>query len=500
VTIAITVLCLACTVAGTPRWLRVAQREHYLPGSAIWTDQLWVTRSRASGLIWLVVAALFALGLLVNPWFYVLSAATAQLTPIGLPYRGRTAKLVWTPRLRRLTIVLALIVLVLGVWTTALAACTSLFLTVLVDAALYAVRPIESRLSRTFLEKARARVAKVNPTLIAITGSYGKTTTKNYLAHLLSRSHTVLASPASFNNAMGLSRAVNEGLVPGTEVFVAEMGTYGKGEISRLCEVFPPDIAMITAIGEVHLQRMKDRHGVLAAKSEITEKARCVVLNVDDDLLVDLASHLALQGKEVIRCSVRDLRADVAILDGVLHVKGERIGAAHLPESVHPLNAACAIGAALALGDDPAQLRLRLPELPTVAHRLEPLQTPDGSWVLDDTYNSNPAGAAEAVRRARDLADRSGGRFHVVTPGMVELGLLQDQRNEELGAAIAEAGAATLIVIGQTNGAALARGADAGSTEIVRVDTRERGVALVEQRAVPGDVVLFENDLPDHYP
>jgi len=73
---------------------------------------------------------------------------------------------------------------------------------------------------------------------------------------------------------MGLSRAVNEGLVPGTEVFVAEMGTYGPGEIRALCELFPPDIAVLTAIGEMHLERMKDREGVLKAKAEITEKAR----------------------------------------------------------------------------------------------------------------------------------------------------------------------------------------------------------------------------------
>lgn len=493
-------VCLAITAAAAPRWLRVAQREHYLPGSVTWTDQLWFTRSRWSTALWLPVLALFFLGMIVSPWFYIGAAALAQVTPFGLPYKGRTAKLAWTPRLRRLCIALAILIFAIGLWSPALAAVTSIFLTALIDAALLMVRPVEKRLAAVFLEKAQARIAKIRPTLIAITGSYGKTTTKNYLAHLLSTTHTVLASPASFNNAMGLSRAVNEGLVPGTEVFVAEMGTYGKGEIRRLCEVFPPDIAVITAIGEVHLQRMKTRAGVLEAKSEITLTARTVVLNVDDDLLVGLATSLTQQGKQVICCSITDQSADVAIVEGRLFVKGKPLGAAALPESVHPLNAACAMGAALALGDDPALLRPRLASLPTVAHRLEPISTPDGSWVLDDTYNSNPAGAAEAVRRARILAERTGGRFHVVTPGMVELGAVQTKRNEELGALISESGAATLVVVGRTNGAALDRGARGGLTEIVRVDTRELGVALVQQRAAPGDVVLFENDLPDHYP
>jgi UDP-N-acetylmuramoyl-tripeptide--D-alanyl-D-alanine ligase len=496
----VTLPCLAVTVAGAPRWLRVAQREHYLPGSVTWTDQLWVTRSLPSALLWVAVAGAFVLGIVGNPWCYVVAAMLAQLTPMGLPYRGRTSRLAWTPRARRLCVVLGALVLLTGIWSPALAAATSLFLTSLVDLALLLVTPIERRLARTFLEQARGRVAKVRPTVIAITGSYGKTTTKSYLAHLLSQTHTVLASPASFNNAMGLSRAVNEGLVPGTEVFVAEMGTYGPGEIRALCEVFPPDIAVLTAIGEVHLQRMKTREGVLKAKAEITERARCVVVNADDDLLAGLATSLEQQGKQVVRCSVVDVSADVALVDGRLRVHGTDLGAVTLPESVHPANAACALGAAVALGDEPARLVQRLATLPTVAHRLEPLQQPGGSWILDDTYNSNPAGAAEAVRRAVALAARSGGRVHVVTPGMVELGGVQAVRNEELGRAVRDAGAATLVVVGRTNGSALRKGGTGGQTDLVSVPTRAAGVVVVEARSTAGDVVLFENDLPDHYP
>jgi UDP-N-acetylmuramoyl-tripeptide--D-alanyl-D-alanine ligase len=498
--VVISLLCLAATAAGAPRWLRVAQREHYLPGSVSWTDQLWLRTSKASALVWLPVLGLFVLGLLVTPWAYVGAAALAQATPVGLPYRGRTSRLAWTPRVRRLAVVTGVLVLLVGVWSPAFAALTSLFVTTLVDLALYVVTPLEKRLSRTFLEQARQKVARVRPTVVALTGSYGKTTTKNYLAHLLSSTHTVLASPASFNNAMGLSRAVNEGLVPGTEVFVAEMGTYGAGEIRGLCDVFPPDVAVLTAIGEVHLQRMKTREGVLKAKAEITEKARAVVVNADDDLLAGLAASLAQQGKEVIRCSVQDVTADVAIVDGCLHVRGAEVGPVELPESVHPSNAACAVGAAVALGDDPALLAKRLRDLPTVAHRLEPIEQPGGSWILDDTYNSNPAGAAEAVRRAVALAARSGGRVHVVTPGMVELGSVQVQRNTELARAVAEAGVATLVVVGETNGKALRAGAAGTSTEVVSVPTRQEAVALVGQRSATGDVVLFENDLPDHYP
>jgi UDP-N-acetylmuramoyl-tripeptide--D-alanyl-D-alanine ligase len=496
----ITLLCLVVTAASSLRWLRVAQREHYLPGSVMWTEQLWLSRDRWSALLWLPVIGLFALGLFASSVWYLAAAVLAGVMPLGLPYRGRTSRLTWTPRLRRLCVVLGLLVVLLGVWSPALACLTALFLTGLVDLALWLVKPVERRLSATFLERARSRVSRVRPTVVAITGSYGKTTTKNYLAHLIADTHTALASPASFNNAMGLSRAVNEGLVPGTEVFVAEMGTYGPGEIRALCEVFPPDIAVITAIGEVHLQRMRSRERILKAKAEITEKARTVVLNIDDDLLVGLAEALAAQGKEVVRCSTVDPKADVAIIDGKVRVRGAALGAASLPPSVHPSNAACALGAALALGDEPKPLVKRLRTLPSVAHRLEPIEQPGGSWILDDTYNSNPAGAAEAVRRAAALAERSGGRVHVVTPGMVELGEVQAERNEALARAVKEAGAASLVVVGRTNAKALQLGASGGSTDVLTVPTREAGVRLVEERSRAGDVVLFENDLPDHYP
>ena len=490
-------LCVALTVAGAPRWLRVAQREHYLPGSVTSTEQLWLSRSWPSVGVWVGVAVTFVLGLLVNPWWYVLGAGLAQATPIGLPYRGRTSPLAWTPRVRRLAFVLGIFVLLLAVWSPGFAALTSLFLTVLVDAALFAVRPVEKALAKKFFESAQAKVAKVKPTVVAITGSYGKTTTKNYLAHLLAQTHTVLASPASFNNEMGLSRAVNEGLLPGTEVFIAEMGTYGHGEIRRLCEIFPPDIAVLTAIGDMHLQRMKTREGVLKAKAEITEKARVVVVNVDDPLLAGLADSLTQQ---VVRCSVVDQAADIAIVDGRVYAQGTDLGPVTLPESVHPSNAACALGAAVALGDDPAPLVPRLADLPTVAHRLEPVSLPNGSWILDDTYNSNPAGAAEAVRRGVLLSARSGGRLHVVTPGMVELGAVQTERNEDLGRTIATSGAASLVVVGRTNAAALRKGGGTHDLFVAEVATREQAVALVESRSAAGDVVLFENDLPDHYP
>ena len=240
--------------------------------------------------------------------------------------------------------------------------------------------------------------------MVAITGSFGKTSTKQHVAHLVAGSRTVVASPASFNNRAGLARAVNEQLTPGTDVFVAEMGTYGKGEIAELCRWCPPAIAVITAIGPVHLERFKTEEAIVAAKSEITETAHTVVLNVDDPRLAALADRLAAAGtKSVVRCSAVDPSADVCVVAG--RRRGARSTSAGrssapgvaLPGSVQPTNLACALAVAFALGVPHEVALARIARLPPVANRLASAQAPSGVWVIDDTFNSNPSGARVAL-------------------------------------------------------------------------------------------------------
>ncbi len=312
---------LALFPAGA-RWLRVAQREHYLPGSTSRFAWRWWS-SRPLALPMAVVAVAAAGIAFASP---LASLATAAVAIVGPPYlgvRGRTSPLAFTRRLRLLAgvwLVLQVVVLAIGVLVhraapvAALGVCA---VPLLVDAACLLLSPVERRLVLPYVTTARARLAQVAPVVVAITGSFGKTSTKQHVAHLVAGSRTVVASPASFNNRAGLARAVNEQLAPGTDVFVAEMGTYGKGEIADLCRWCPPEIAVITAIGPVHLERFKTEDAIVVAKSEITETAHTVVLNVDDPRLAALADQLAAAGgKAVVRCSAVETTADVSVVVG----------------------------------------------------------------------------------------------------------------------------------------------------------------------------------------
>jgi UDP-N-acetylmuramoyl-tripeptide--D-alanyl-D-alanine ligase len=493
------------------RWLRVAQREHYI---APWTTRLgwlWYSTNRTN-LALAIGAILVALAsiILLSPPLAALAIVWVAFLPIGLGVKGRSAKLAWTPRLKRLAVVSGILIVLIGAILTLLfgsgaIALTLLFAAPIVDIGLRITAPIEKRMSRRFLLSARKRLDQVRPRIVAITGSYGKTSTKGYVAQVLAGQFATVASPASFNNLMGLSRAVNERVVPGTEVFVAEMGIYGVGEIRELSESFPPDVAAITVIGEAHLARMGSRETIFQAKSEITERAKTVVLPIDDPLLAGLAERNRSEGKRVITVStVPGTDADVVVDGdaGIVSVR-ENGGVVTAPVAVpgagHAVNIAVTVGIAVAMDMPLAAIAPRLEALPDAPHRAEVQIAASGVAILDDTYNANPVGAERALEAAAELAAERGGPLVVVTPGMVELGTVQAARNEAFAASVARRGG-TLFAIARVNRAALVRGAQSAGGTVRTFDTRDAAVSEAVQGAGQRGVILYENDLPDHYP
>ena len=226
------------------RWLRVAQREHYLPGSATRFGWRW-WRSTPLNIAFAVVAVIGAGAAVAAPITAVVTGAVVAIAPAGLRLRGRTSCLAWTCRMSQvaaLTVALealgVALVGVLGGLSDAVVAAAScaIAVPVFIDAALVLLRPVEDMLAERYVGRASVALARVRPLVVGITGSYGKTTTKTYVTHLLGRDRSVVASPRSFNNRAGLARTVNEHLVPGTEVLVAEMGAYGPVR-SRRCAV-----------------------------------------------------------------------------------------------------------------------------------------------------------------------------------------------------------------------------------------------------------------------
>lgn len=506
-------ICLAA--AGGARWLRVAQREHYLPGSVVRMRLVWIVSSPFNLLEALAAPAAVA-GWLYRPdsYWHLLGLGAVAVLPLGLAYRGRTSVLAWTARLKRLA---ALAVLVFaasaagiysiialpagraGAGSFGTACLLAFYLSF--DLALWLAAPLERRLSQKFVDRAAAAVARIAPTVVGITGSYGKTSTKWYVRRLVDGTKRATASPASFNNRLGLARAVNEHLTPDTQVFVAEMGAYGRGEIADICSWLPPSIAVITAIGPVHLQRFRTEERIVQAKSELIEPAGAAVLNVDHPALEKLAGEAEAEGRKVWRCGSTRRASDVQVRERggrtAVYIRGKRAGELSVSGLFHS-NLACAVAAALELGVPTARIMDRAERLAPAEHRQSIIASEKGFSIIDDTFNSNPAGAAKALEVLSELGG-PGARRAVVTPGMVEMGPRQRRENVRFAAAAAEA-ADFLVIVGRTNRRALLEGGARGPASVKTVRSRQEAVDWVRANLGPGDAVLYENDLPDHYP
>jgi UDP-N-acetylmuramoyl-tripeptide--D-alanyl-D-alanine ligase len=512
---------LVMTVAFTAqmlRWLRVLQREHYEPGSMSRFLGRWsspqvasaksVERSRAKRPITLthvlVVALIITVATRTDLLIVTVSALYGLLCPQGLSIKGRTSQLQWTRRLKTIAVmatIWALLVIGLGLfagrpWLAAAAAVWAVPL--LLDLTARVLEPYERRQALRFVEQASTRLNRIDPRVVAITGSYGKTSTKNHLADLLSGDGGVVATPRSFNNRAGLSRAINENLADDTRIFIAEMGTYGPGEIRALCVWCIPEIAVVTAIGPVHLERMKTLEVIEQAKFEITERATTVVVNIDDVRLAQWPERLLFEGKKVRTAGSSNDQASVRVncepTRWVISVDGRDVGAVEPLVGVQPTNLACALAAAIEVGIGAADLVDRVRRVSAVANRANVVTAASGVMVIDDTFNANPASAASALSVLASLPLT--GRRVVVTPGLIELGRQQYEENLTFARKVAARGG-ELVIIGRTNVIPLRSGYEGTAR---RFDTREEAVAWVRSALVTGDGVLYLNDLPDHYP
>ena len=500
------------------RWLRVLQREHYEPSSMIRFLERWSSppvssprrsprlRSKRPITLSHVFLLAFVAAVLLRNDVLAVAATVAYgvACPWGLSIKGRTSPLHWTRRLTTIAFVASaasLVVALAALWSTRpwLAAVAMVWaVPLMLDVSVRALAPLERRSAQRFVDQATTRLTRVHPRVVAITGSFGKTSTKNHLSDILGSDFGVVASPRSFNNRAGLSRAINENLTDGTRVFIAEMGTYGPGEIRELCAWCVPEIAVVTAIGPVHLERMKSLEVIERAKFEITERSAVVIVNIDDSRLVRWPDLLAATDKRVRSAGSENVGASVRVIerDGEWSVVigGEELGTTPRVIGVQATNLACAIAAALELGVATSDVMARLSHVTPVENRLNVVTASSGVVVIDDTFNANPQSALAALTVLRGLA--LSGRRVMVTPGLIELG--RDQYGENL--ALARKAAfygVELVVVGRTNAVALAAGYE---RDPLRFDTRDDAVAWVRSSLVAGDGVLYLNDLPDHYP
>lgn len=364
----------------------------------------------------------------------------------------------------------------------------------------------ERKRQKTFQRKAKRRLLEVNPQVIGITGSYGKTTTKHFLSTLLNGAVGPTFHPSKgVNTPMGITREINTRLRDKTPFAVIEMGAYGRGSINRLCRLTPPSGAVFTTIGLAHLERFGSQENIMKAKAELAEsvpKSGFLVLNGDDPF----CRHIGKQHpKETVlyygfnEDAPLDLKIEVIKQTSkgteiALNWKGKRTTCtASLFGKALIANLGAAFTAACHLGADSSYAASMLPHLNTVDNRLR-VENAGGITYIHDAYNSNPSGFESALDVLQEMP---GLRKILITPGMIELGTLQYSENERLASYAASKGVDMALIVGTTNQLALQKGLSKTKNHLFK--TRDEAFAFLKSIREEGDVILIENDLPDLY-
>ena len=388
--------------------------------------------------------------------------------------------------------------------------------------------PYEALVQNKFYNEARSKLEEINPTIIGITGSYGKTSVKHILGHILKNSAPTLMTPGSVNTLMGITRIIREQLQPNHRYFIVEMGAYGKGSIASLCALTPPNYGIIASIGHAHYERFKSLETVVKAKYELAES----VLQRDGTMIVHERTLKFQHSRDI-----RNLHMDNFIVCGepmrtdkpqneqefsylaaddlkIISVEQTPKGLcikiewkdekytlrAPLYGVHHGHNIALAFACAMSLGMEAKDIKTALASTPQITHRLEVKQQVDGSIIIDDAFNSNPPGFRAALHVMKVLADDREGRAILVTPGIVELGNAHDEVHRTLGALAGDV-CDIVIVVNPSRIPTFIEGFNnKNSGKILQqFETFASAEKWLIENKRDTDVILLENDLPDIY-
>jgi len=369
-------------------------------------------------------------------------------------------------------------------------------------------QPIENRIHRHFIKQAKGKLSRM-PELkvIAITGSYGKTSTKFMIRDLLKERMNVCATPGSYNTPMGICKVINNDLEATHQVLILEMGARYEGNIDELCDIAEPDIAVITNVGIAHLETFGSQDAIARTKSTLVRRLKpggTAVLNVDDERVAQMAG--LRDDIEIIRTGIDN--GEIRASDIRYNHEGTRFSVSRngidedfstkLLGAHNVQNMLLAIGVADIFGIRLKTMALAVSGIEPVEHRLE-LKKEGDLYVIDDAFNSNPVGAKNAVEI---LSRFESGRRIIITPGMIELGELEEKMNYQFGQAIGEAELDLVVLVGSNRTEAIRKGiASTGyPDEKVRIaGSLFKANDIMKEFARSGDVILYENDLPDTF-
>ncbi len=394
---------------------------------------------------------------------------------------------------------------VFGVLKYSLIALSPIVAPFLLSVAYYIIKPFEDLNNKRYLKLTKKILGQSDAIKIGITGSYAKTSVKEILTTILSVRYRVLATPESYNTPLGIAYSVKR-LESTHDVFIAEMGAREVGDISDLSDIVRPDIAVLTGVNSQHLETFKSVENIKNTKYELFEKLKKdgkAFFNVDSPLAKELADKF--NGEKYCISSTdgfvsaKNVTYSVEGITFDLCIQGERsITCSTTLIGEHSIaNILLAVAVAYKMGLTLNEIFVGVTRLHSIKHRLQVLPTGSGVTLIDDSYNSNVDGFKCALKAMSSFS----GRKIIVTPGLVELGEHQGGLNYQVGKLIATT-CDIMIISAKTNAEMLVKGFVDGGKEtkdIIYAKNHVKAKEVLNGILQKGDVVLFENDLPDTY-
>lgn len=369
-------------------------------------------------------------------------------------------------------------------------------------------KPIEHRIQEGFKKQARQKLASMpHLKVIAITGSYGKTSTKFMVRDLLKERFNVCSTPGSYNTPMGICKVINNDLQSHHQILILEMGARYEGNIQELCDIAQPDIAIITNIGVAHLETFGSQKVIAKEKGTLVDnlpQGGVAILNADDEYVREMGADRSDIERILVGLTDGDIKVEKISYntEGTqfeTSIENERIFFQTQLLGAHNVqNMLLAIGTGYHLGIRSKTMSLGAKNIEPIEHRLE-LKKAGEFFIIDDAFNSNPVGAKNAVEI---LGKFDSGRRIIITPGMVELGEIEFEENQKFGEAIGAANLDKIILVGAERAEPILKGIESVGDQhekVSIVNSLFEANDLLREYIQSGDVVLYENDLPDVY-
>ncbi len=413
-------------------------------------------------------------------WVWALDVVYGMALFVWLKRVGRA--LAFTGRVKRFFAALAIFTLFFDLVCLFKFGCKAFSTTIPLAAALLTSNLIEKLLFTAFKNEAAKKLGAVDPTIVAVTASYGKTSMKNFIYQLLAPSFKTYKTPRSVNTLAGILKDINEELPKDCQIYIVEAGARERGDILEIASFLNHHYAVVGKIGPQHIEYFKTLENIIFTKLELLKSKRLKKAFLWDGIEIKDRLEYVKFGKNIknVQESLEGIEFDLEIDGQKFHFKAPILG------GFNALNITAAILVARELGIAIDEIKKRVERLNPIEHRLQRIEA-GGKIIIDDSFNGN----IEGMIASYELVKQHTGRKVVVTPGVVES---DDEANVKLAKKISEV-FDLAIITGKINRDILNRHI---TTQKIILEDKKRLQEVLAQETRAGDLILFSNDAPGY--